>query len=144
MDAGEAIAHLPDPEEYEDADDALREVLDLLTFVPGLEGFEWLEVFERTPGDVETSVDTQRGTLHLTFTGSVYDAWELTATFRQQEIKVVCEFMNDGYSDSEGSEVPSHFRLMSSAEGHAQRNPAWAINDLILSQVVGSNTVVQN
>lgn len=134
VDEDEGVVVRPDPAGYLAAEDALMEVLDVLGAIPGMEHFDWPEVFDNP---ATRSVDLAIGTLTLELAGNAYDQWTLIAAFSGVESSITCEYLDNGFSDKEGFVFPGHYMLTSSAVDFLSNNPVWTANAMVLGTVTG-------
>lgn len=132
VEAGEGIVARPAPDDYIAAEDAFQDVIACLQTLPGASDLEWDE-----PAEDQDSVRTVRlpdgRTLRLTFTGNVFDAWEVVVDLDGSLGTVGCGNLNDGLSDREGFEIPNHYGLWSDIDiGFVRFNPVWAVNAVVI------------
>lgn len=131
VDEGDVTAHMPGPDTYVDARDAFNDLVNCLTCLPGAYDLKW----EDPDTESSVSLTLPTGVLALNFSGTVDDAWEVTAGFAGATQTVGCRFLNDGFADSEGFELPSHYELWTDVSvGLAGFNPAWGLNAAVLPE----------
>lgn len=130
VETGEGVVARPNPDGYLAAEDAFQELVECLSCIPGAGDFDW---DEPTDGE-ERRLRLASGVISLTFEGSVFDEWTVTARDSGSlDASVSCSFLNDGYSDDEGFEIESHYSLRTDVDvGFARLNPVWGLNEAIL------------
>jgi hypothetical protein len=109
-------------------DDGPLPILENMTTIPGLDAFEWAEDFYT---DAETSIDVGGDLLHLEFTGSAAADWTITATYRENAVKISGVQQHDG-QDFGDIIFPGTVRLYTDSIA-VPSHPSLAINALVMN-----------
>jgi len=133
VETGEGVASRPVPEDYVAAEDAFADLVGCLQALPGADSLEWDEPTQ--DGDATRTLDVPDvGRLRLAFEGDRYEDWTVHAAVEGSSVgSVACRSRDDGFSDSEGFELPNHYALRTDIDvGFSRHNPTWAINAAVL------------
>lgn len=123
------FASVNETDEETGDDDGPLPILENMTNIPGLAGFEWAEGFWE---DTQTTVDVDGDVLYLDFTGSAADDWTLTATYRDEQVEISGAQQHDGQDFGDGISFPGTVRLYTDST-MVPNHPSLAINALILN-----------
>lgn len=123
------FASVNETQEATGDDDGPLSILENMTNIPGLAGFEWAEGFWE---DTQITVNVDGDVLHLDFTGSAADDWTLTATYRDEQVEISGVQQHDGQDFGDGISFPGTVRLYTDST-IVPNHPSLAINALLLN-----------